>query len=403
MSGFPEVLSLLSMSLIARFKTLEKPVRRRWIWIFLGVLALLFRIPFSIWPGLTEVAYARGLFVGIRYVLDYSIGWLPFPLMYLLLVVVLGLLFLPLIRKWRAKGLARKANTQADGNPSGKTERERFTVKLLRGIHLLGAWIGGIAFLFLIMWGYNYQRVPVEDQMGLTPIPLNADQIESAAIEALVKLKSARDKVTRDTAALSPSDFPEDLPGVMREELSRTLVANGFPAPGRVRVKRIWPGGAMMRLGVAGIYIPFTGQGNIPHDMPIVDQPFTIAHEMSHAMGFGDEGTCNFLAFLACEQSEYPAVVYSGRLNYWSYISRELNRADPERYATVSLGLSPGVKADLEVLRDYSRKYRSFMTLIGYRVNNAYLKTQGVKEGVKSYNRLVVLVEAWKENLGGWL
>jgi hypothetical protein len=231
----------------------------------LGIFAGLVRIPFGIWPELTEAVYARGFFVGVRVVLDFTIGLLPVPLLY---VLVLG------VMSWGVVTVVRRKRNQT--RPSWKMR-----------IMNLGAILGGIVFLFLFMWGYNYQRVKVETQMGLKVKPLQAAEIRLAAERAAVWLEESRGKISQDTSALPDSLFPEDLSAVMRGELSRVLEQNGYPTPGRVRVKGIWPGGAMMRLGVAGIYIPFTGQGCIPADMPKVDRPFTLAHEMSHAMGFG--------------------------------------------------------------------------------------------------------------------
>lgn len=366
------------MQLLQRFRALPSLTRRRWVWLFLGIAALGIRIPFGIWPGLTEQVYARGWFAGFRWVWDFSIGAIPIPLVYVLLVVLLGVIGVKIVKRIR-----------------GGRGKGSFWTRLLRFLHGVSAWMGGALFFFLVLWGYNYQRLPVEKQMGLDPKPLNSDQIRVAADRGAKWLTEARSVLSEDTAALSREVFPADLNMAMRGELTRVLKAEGYNPAGKVRIKRIWPGGAMMRLGIAGIYLPFVGQGYVPADMPAVDLPYTMAHEMSHAIGFGDEGTCNFLAFLACETSDDPALVYSGRINYWSYIARDLYRLDPEAYDTLKASLPAGVKADLRVLRNYSRKYRSFMTLVGYRVNNAYLKTQGVQEGIESYNRLVVLVEAW--------
>lgn len=368
------------MSLITKFRALPKVARTRWFWIAMGVAAMLLRLIFALLPQLTEVIYSRGIFVGVRYVLDYTLGLLPFPLFYLLLLGLITLVFWKVIRRVK-KGPGEGA--------WGK--------RLLRTLHGLAAWTGGIVFFFLFLWGYNYQRIPVEEQLVLAPQPLTDAQVYAAAERAAHWLTESRTHLSPDTAALTDVHLPQDLPGAMRWELSQVLEREGFPTPGLVRVKPIWPGGLLMRFGVSGIYLPFTGQGCYPADMPTLDRPFTQAHELSHAMGFGDEGTCNFLAFLACEQSANPGIVYSGRLNYWSYISRDLYRLDPEAYENLRDSLPAGVRADLRVFRDYSRKYRSWMTGVGSRVNNSYLKSQGVQEGTGSYNRLVMLVEAWRE------
>ena len=56
--------------------------------IFAGLCALLLRFIFSLSPEITETIYSRGIFVVIRYVLDYTIGLIPFPLLYPLIVLL---------------------------------------------------------------------------------------------------------------------------------------------------------------------------------------------------------------------------------------------------------------------------------------------------------------------------
>ncbi|MEZ4685085.1 MAG: DUF3810 family protein [Bacteroidia bacterium] len=45
-----------------------------------------------------------------------------------------------------------------------------------------------------------------------------------------------------------------------------------------------------------------------------LEVPVTAAHEMGHALGFTDEGVCNFLGYLACIDSDEPLLQYAGRL-----------------------------------------------------------------------------------------
>ena len=48
--------------------------------------------------------------------------------------------------------------------------------------------------------------------------------------------------------------------------------------------------------------------------------PFLLAHEASHHQGYYQENEANFIAFLACTQSDDPVVRYAGYKGVYGYI-----------------------------------------------------------------------------------
>jgi hypothetical protein len=51
---------------------------------------------------------------------------------------------------------------------------------------------------------------------------------------------------------------------------------------------------------------------------------------------------------------------------------------------------------DFDAIKENRLKYEGFFSVLGDEVNNLFLKFQGVKEGVKSYDKLVPMVNKWK-------
>ncbi|MEM7037383.1 MAG: DUF3810 family protein, partial [Bacteroidota bacterium] len=200
--------------------------------------------------------------------------------------------------------------------------------------------------------------------------------------------------------SLDFSLLPDDLENKVRADLTTTLQSMDIPTWGRVR-GRIIPTGTLLRLGISGIYNPFAGEGNIAGASTPQRYPTIMSHEMSHGYGFGDEGTCNFLAILACGHSKDPFLAYTGWLSYWSYLAVDLNKRDPVLYRMLRGHIPPGMRADLRANYNNSRRYAGAIARLGKKVNNAYLKAQGVKEGVQSYNRVVLLMAAWRAKYGG--
>jgi hypothetical protein len=152
-----------------------------------------------------------------------------------------------------------------------------------------------------------------------------------------------------------------------------------------------------LRISTAGVYIPFTGEGNIDPGLHYLQLPFVMAHEMSHAYGFGDEGTCNFLAYLACTQSEDLFLKYVGHLYYWRYVASDYREFQPEAYKDFFETLPVGVKSDLAAIRQEMDKYPDIFPAVRDAAYTAYLQAQGIQEGLKNYDRVIMMVHAWKK------
>ncbi len=353
---------------------------KRWIWIGLGVLTLFVNYLFKLNPAFTEIIYSRGIFVIIRTVWDYTLGWLPFPLLYLLV---------PIVAIWSSHKLVVTIR-----NYKMVKWRYRLGSLLISGLALTG----GIFFVFQFLWGFNYHRVSVADQMGLmlsqpdsAMVYAEAELATRMMIEARANIPGAQEESLRE------EHLPSNLEAHMRENLHIVLKTWNYPTPGRVRGRRVFPKGLLMRLGATGIYIPFAGEGHIDAALPPVNRPFTLAHELSHGYGIGNEGNANFWAYLSTEQSSYPSVKYSGRLSYWRYTMRQLRLLDPEAFKMLYNSVPPGVIADLQKIRNVYNQYPDFFPKINQQVYHSYLRSQGVKEGILSYHEVIAMVRAWRE------
>ncbi|MEK7253907.1 MAG: DUF3810 family protein, partial [Bacteroidota bacterium] len=268
------------------------------VWIALGLLAVSLRSFLS--PEAVENFYSRGIFTYLRRSIDFLTGWMPFALVY---VFAIGLLFF--IGYQTFKWVKNKNGWRS---------------KLLVSLHYSLAFAGGVVFFFLALWGYNYDRVPLEKAVGISPDTLSTNELRlelDAATADMVRLRALLPGIS--DSAIADDLMPVDLENEVREELKKCLAQFGYPSPGSVRGRILAPKGLLLRLSTAGIYIPFTGEGHVDGGLHHLQLPFVLAHEMSHGYGFGDEGTCNFLAYLALTQSENAYLRYVGHLYYWRY------------------------------------------------------------------------------------
>ena len=349
----------------------------RWIWILLGIGALVLR---AVWhPQAVEAHYSRLFFPGLRSLIDPLLGVLPFPSVYLW-VALLGYLLYRFVRRIRR-------------TPGGAVP------KAGQALYSLTAFVGGAIFLFLVLWGYNYKRLPVERSLDIRPKPLSVNELRSEldTITTLMRLTRAQIPEATDSALHQVFD-PTELEAAMRTALTRQLALYEFPVDGAVSGRFLRPKGVLLRLSTAGVYLPWTGEGHIDAGLHPLQQPYVLAHELAHGYGFTDEGTCNFWAFLALTNLDDPLLRYLGYFGYWRTLAANYRRYAPEEYRKLyRRDVPPGVKADLSVIYREMDKYPDILPRVRNAVYDGYLKSQGIKEGLKNYSRVIMLVHAWRK------
>jgi hypothetical protein len=354
------------------------------------------RLPFPVWPVLfglitfvlktlahfqpewVERWYSRGLFQGVRFVLDWTLGLLPFPPFYLFWIAVVAFW----IAVYRRRPPLR-----------GRWPELRFWLLRMTGF------AGLVYGLFFWLWGFNYARVPLPEQLGLEVQPLDSIalwqelEVETRALDSL-----RRALVGNDSAALEDARFrPDRAEDTVRLAVERWLAAERFPVGGRVRARFLYPQGLLFKFGASGIYWPFTGEGNLEGGLHALRRLPNMAHEMSHGYGFADEGVCNFIAYAACWDHPNAYVAYCARLDYWDTLAGLARWRYRARYDSAFVGtIHPGILADERAIRRQHDKFRELAPKLRYRTYDAYLKAQGVEAGMGSYGEVVGLVRAWR-------
>lgn len=343
--------------------TQENKRRRSVIWILLAVITLLLDqfMPTTFGDRL----YYRGLFMGLRPVYDYIFGYSPIPMIYLVSLAILTRSYYWF--KERKKGFIY------------------LTIRAVGGI-------AAVVFFFYWFWAFNYHQVSLPVRLGFDLKSVNEADIQQEFDRASLSLVSAanalpndmRDDFTIQKKAVSDNDLRADV-----EQALKTL---GLPHVGRVRVRQLLPKGILLRWSTAGIYIPQAGEGHIDAGLLSVQKPFTMAHEMAHGYGVTDEGACNFIAWLACEKSVDPWVRYSGALSYWKYAAYEA----PQDAVQSTMETFPEViERSITLVRENDKKYPDLFPKYRDAIYTSYLKHHGVKEGLRSYDEVVLMVQQY--------
>ena len=280
-----------------------------------------------------------------------------------------------------------------------KSEEKRRTAE--RGARFV-CWCLSVAFLlYMVSDGANYSRVPVAELMDLPDRSYTKEELYLCTRDLAQKASAARQNVPEDKdgcAALS----------VSRSELLRETddcylkLQKKYPflTSGTRRVKSVALSHLWSYTGYTGVYCPWFCEASINTDVPVCEFGHTAAHEVAHTMGFAKEDECNFLGWLACAKSGQPDYVYSGYFQAYIYCANALYKADRGLWKKAYSELSDGVVRDLRNGREYWKQFEGEVQETSQNFNDAFIKANGVKSGVFSYDEMVELMLRYYDQCG---
>ncbi|MEM9991833.1 MAG: DUF3810 domain-containing protein [Bacteroidota bacterium] len=346
------------------------------IWIILGLSAVGIRLLVGENSNFIEQYYARGLFVYIRKGLD-SINSIIFffPVLYILLLAV----FVQIVR-----GFIRIFKKKTDWK---------------KVLHSIVAFLSATIFLFLLLWGFNYARLPLEQQIQLNVQPLELEDLKTALYKAKEQSIEARQIVRADSLPINDNDLPPHLKEELQNDLRIVLHNFGYPTNFEVKAQQLFPKGILLRFSTLGVYFPWTGECNVDAGLHPLELPFVLAHELAHGYGITDEGTCNFLAYLTCIRSSNPLVQYAGHFEYFTTLAYNYRRYQPDAIKELFKALSADVRSDWTAILENHRHYPNLMPRLRRATYDAYLRVQGIEEGIQNYNRVLMLIQAYEQKI----
>ena len=351
----------------------------KYLGIIAGILALAANSLIGHFPYLADVIYYRTIFQLVRAVYDYTLGLLPVPMVYVLFCILVWIIAHLLGKVW-------------DSMKSGHS----ITTKVVAVATAILNPIGWVLFAFYFLWGWNYQRTPFEQRMGLPTVTADTTYLYQEALQLAQQLAAQRRQLKADSMSFTYSDVPSDMESIFRQHQEQLISGWGEPTLGRVRIRVLQPQGILLRISTAGVYIPFVCEGHIDKGLHPLQYPFTMAHEMAHGYGYTDEGVCNFVGYLTCLSTDSPMLQYSGKLGYFRYVLSNLRTYAPASYKEVRSGLSYGIRLDLHDIATQMDKFPDIMPEVRNAVYDSYLKSHGVSQGIANYNDIVRLVAQYR-------
>lgn len=249
---------------------------------------------------------------------------------------------------------------------------------------------------FYALWGLAYRYSPLSARLA----PLRPASDEASARRFIELAEGAALLVDRAAGGLS--EFEGDAEVVMaRINAGLAEGASRLPtsidaspvrgvAFGPVKFSRV--SFALSRLQLSGYYFPWTGEAQINGEMPRTLWPRVAAHEKAHQQGFARENEATVIGVLACLRSSDPRVFYSGALGLYVNFDRELAKLDREARARVWARLPARAVADFRNEAAFWKVHDGVAGVVSEKVNDTYLKAQGVRSGLQSYGETTNLI-----------
>lgn len=233
---------------------------------------------------------------------------------------------------------------------------------------------------------------------GISEEKFASDELYALTVKMTQFCSEAEKQVLRDENGnmLLTCDVSDEAGKAMRSLSADYPTLSGYyPQAKEMTFSRIMTG-----FDLLGIYFPFSLESNFNSEMYNSDLPDTVCHEFAHLKGWIREDEANFIAYLACIESDSPEFCYSGAMSALSYLRSKVwsepSISDEEK-AVLNDMLSPGVRHDLvekgRIFRESrDTKVGTVMSAVSDRAMETSLRLNGVSDGVKSYGRFVDLL-----------
>ncbi|MGM9974938.1 MAG: DUF3810 domain-containing protein [Clostridiaceae bacterium] len=352
---------------------MRKEKRVKVIIIALAPLIYFLNVILEGYPQVVEKYYSTTLNKFIRETLNFITGWLPFSvaeiLFYSLLIFLIWLI--------------------------GRAVSGIFKKNFIDSFLNLLCYLSILYILFMVLWGFNYQRQPLRDILGYEAKSFTSKDLYNLCDSLIERANVLREEQIEDGKGVTV------VPGGYREVFSRLQDSyRGVEDNYKVlsgnygKAKAIIISPLMSYTGITGIYMPYTGEANVNYNIPSFMWASTAAHEMAHQRGFAREDEANFIAYLVCISSEEEDIQYSGVFLALIYSMNALYKEDQEGYFELRDKYSQGLLRDMKYNGDFWDKYQGKAEEISSNINDSYLKGNRQEDGVKSYGRMVELLIA---------
>jgi hypothetical protein len=314
-----------------------------------------------------ERVYSRTLYLTFQPYVTTASNLSPVALFDIISILVLGVGVRLLIKDWRRLGF-REAALQC----------------ALRAVTTAAV----VYVLFLVTWGINYRRVPLETKLDFQRPRISEEGARNLAATSIDRLNAGYSLAhgrELDVSALEQSFA----------DAQRLLGSERLAVVGRPKWSLTWP--YFRYAAIDGMTVPVVLEVLVNPDVLPFERPTVLAHEWAHLAGYADESEANFVAWITAVRSTDPVAQYSGWLDAYILTTNALPRAARRTLPR----LDDGPREDLRSITARYQRSSPVVRNAAREVYDSYLKANRIEEGIANYGVVLQLILGTKFE-GGW-
>ena len=232
-----------------------------------------------------------------------------------------------------------------------------------------------IIYFFYISWGVNYFRIPLHKSIS-QEVYLNEKKIETLTRFISIQCNKLKKEInTKKTGSKNNLNSYKNI----IESKNKKFKYSNFSI-------------ILSYLGIKGYYNPFTNEANVNSEIPDILIPVTIYHELAHKQGFASESDANFIGFFNAYNNHEAEIQYSASFFAFRYLYHDLYKMNPNSAENIYESLNSEVKNDFSIVSNFWLYYSNKFQKIQKNIFDLFLKTNGQKKGINSYDEVVKLL-----------
>lgn len=250
-----------------------------------------------------------------------------------------------------------------------------------------------VFFLFVTNFGVCYYRNTFAEINNIQVCESTVDELYDLCVGLAKNVSEVRAKISENDRIMKLSSIDN---AKLETQKAMNSLYEKYPTifSGYSSTKSVMLSEFMSYTQITGVFFPFTFEANVNVAVPEFSIPSTMCHELAHLRGYAREDEANFIAYLACINSESAELQYSGYMLAFIHSVNALYSSDKEKYHEVFGYLSEKVIADINANNEYWAKYETPVAETASSLNDLYLKANSQDDGTKSYGRMVDLLIA---------
>lgn len=337
-------------------------------WAFLRIIAQ--------YPTAIEKYYSNGLYIYISKILNFFFGWIPFSVGDIL-YAILGIVLIKNIF----------------------TTIKNKKIYLKNTLFKIGGYFSILFFVFHLNWGLNYFRQPVHKTLNFEIEKYSANELVDFTEKLIVKINQVHLSATKNDSFAVENVLNKD----QIKEVSYAVYEKfqqKYPqySHENLKAKHSLFSLPLTYMGFAGYLNPITNEAQVNSLIPKNTYPMIVCHELAHQVGIASESEANFIGYLATTNSDDVYFKYSGYLMALRFCLYEIYQKDPEKFEVLKVELNEGILKDIRQSEAFWEAYQNWSETYFKNFYDFFLKANKQIDGMKSYNKVVVLLINYHKN-----